>query len=114
MVSSDNVIEPRKLIVGKGISLSGEIASCDRLVVEGSVQANLQDCKYILIAESGVFDGNAVIDEAEVHGRFEGDLTVRDRLSIRATGHVSGSVAYGQIEIQAGGKISGSVQSARK
>src|SRR5579864_898591 len=35
----DNDVEPRKLIVGQGTSMSGEIGSCDRIVVEGSVQA---------------------------------------------------------------------------
>jgi cytoskeletal protein CcmA (bactofilin family) len=111
--SSGSGIEPRTLIVGKGISLSGEITSCDRLVIDGSVQANLQSCKHMTVSETGFFDGNALIDDAEVHGRFEGELTVRNRLSIRATGHVSGSVSYRQIEIEVGGKISGSIQAGR-
>ena len=33
----DSGVEARKLVVGHGVSLSGEIKSCDRLVVEGSV-----------------------------------------------------------------------------
>ncbi len=106
----DNGVEARKLVVGQGVSLSGEIKSCDRLVVEGSVQANLQDCQHMTIAETGVFDGNAAIDEADVHGRFEGDLTVRRRLLIRVSGQVSGTISYGEIEIEAGGKISGTIQ----
>ena len=106
-------IEPRTLFVGKGISVSGDINSCDRLVIDGSVQANLQDCKHMIVSESGLFDGNALIDDAEVHGRFEGELTVRNRLDIRATGHVSGTVSYRQIEIEAGGRISGSIQAGR-
>src|SRR5260221_7101391 len=36
-----NETDLRTLIVGREIALSGEISSCDRLVVEGSVQANL-------------------------------------------------------------------------
>jgi cytoskeletal protein CcmA (bactofilin family) len=109
---SDNDAEPGKLIVGQGTSLSGEIGSCDRIVVEGSVQANLQNCQHMTITETGWFGGNAAIDEAEVHGRFEGDLTVRRRLLIRAHGHVSGRISYGEIEIEAGGKISGTIQAA--
>jgi len=109
----DNAVEPKKLIIGPGITLSGEINACERLVVEGSVQANLQDCRQMTITETGLFDGNATIDEAEVHGRFEGDLVVRNRLFIRATGRVSGTVSYGQIEIEAGGRISGSIQAGR-
>ena len=103
-------VETRKLIVGREISLSGEITACDRLVVEGSVEANLANCRDIDIAESGLFKGSASIDDAEVRGRFEGTLNVRRRLLIRATGKVTGNVRYGQVEIECGGQISGDVQ----
>src|SRR5215470_1849666 len=92
------------------IALSGEITSCDRLVVEGSVEANLANCRDIDIAESGLFKGSASIEEAEIRGRFEGTLTVRKRLHIRSTGKVVGTVRYGQIEIECGGQLSGDVQ----
>ena len=111
--TANSGIEPRTLFVGKGISLSGDINSCDRLVIDGSVQANLQNCKHLTVSETGLFDGNALIDDAEVHGRFEGELTVRNRLAIRATGHVSGAISYRQIEIEVGGKIPGSIQAGR-
>jgi cytoskeletal protein CcmA (bactofilin family) len=100
----------RKLIVGREISLSGEITSCDKLIVEGSVEANLQNCHDVELAESGLFKGSATIDEIEVRGRFEGNLIVRKRLFIRATGRVSGTIRYGQIEIECGGQISGDIQ----
>jgi cytoskeletal protein CcmA (bactofilin family) len=102
--------EMRKLIVGREISLSGEITSCDRLVVEGSVEANLANCRDIEISESGVFKGSASIEDAEVRGRFEGVLNVRRRLLIRASGRIVGTVRYGQIEIECGGQISGDIQ----
>ncbi len=102
--------EHRKLIVGREIALSGEITSCDRLVVEGSVEANLANCRDIDIAESGLFKGSASIEEAEIRGRFEGTLTVRKRLLIKSTGKVVGTIRYGQIEIECGGQISGDVQ----
>jgi cytoskeletal protein CcmA (bactofilin family) len=102
--------EHRKLIVGREIALSGEITSCDRLVVEGSVEANLANCRDIDIAESGLFKGSASIEEAEIRGRFEGTLTVRKRLLIRSTGKVIGTVRYAQIEIEAGGQLAGDIQ----
>ena len=101
----------RKLIVGREISLSGEITSCDKLIVEGSVEANLQNCHDVELAESGLFKGSATIDDIEVRGRFEGNLVVRKRLLIRATGRVSGTIRYGQLEIERGGQISGDIQS---
>lgn len=109
-VGRRNESDVRKLIVGREISLSGEINSCDMLVVEGSVEANLQNCHQVDIAESGLFKGSATIDIAEVNGRFEGTLTVRNRLYIRANGRVSGTIRYGQLEVECGGQLSGDVQ----
>ena len=106
-----NDTEVRKLTVGREITLSGEITSCDKLIIEGSVEANLNNCRDVEIAESGLFKGSASIEEAEIQGRFEGNLVVRKRLLIKASGRVSGTIRYGQIEIECGGQISGDVQS---
>jgi cytoskeletal protein CcmA (bactofilin family) len=104
--------ERRTMIVGREISVSGDIKSCNRLVVEGSVEATLHDCREIEIAETGLFKGNASIEQAEVRGRFEGELVVTKRLLVRVTGHVSGTITYDEIEIERGGKISGVIQEA--
>lgn len=100
----------RKLIVGRGIGLSGEISACDHLVVEGRIEAKLKDCRRIDIADTGVFKGSADIQEADIAGRFEGDLSVRGRLELRGTGTVSGTVRYGELMVEAGGRIMGSIE----
>ena len=99
------------LIVGPDINLSGEITACDRLVVEGSVQVTLNRTRAIEIAETGRFtNGKAEVDEAEIAGIYEGSLTVRKRLLIRATGRVSGNVRYGELEIERGGRLAGTIE----
>jgi len=100
----------RQLLVGREITLSGEITTCDRLLVEGSVEANLSNCADIEIAQTGLFKGTASVDHAVIHGRVEGSLTVKKRLLIKATGRVSGTIRYGQLEVECGGQISGDVQ----
>lgn len=100
----------KRLIVGHGISLSGEITACDRLIVEGDVQVTLNQTKAIEISETGKFtNGKAEVDEAEISGVYEGELTVRGRLLIRSTGRVNGTVRFGEIEVERGGQITGSV-----
>jgi len=102
--------EPRTMIVGQGIAISGDIRSCNKLVIEGSLEAKLHDCRQVEIAEHGTFKGNASVEECEVSGLFDGELVVSKRLLIRATGHVSGTITYAQIEIERGGKLSGTVR----
>lgn len=99
-----------KLIVGPNIKLKGvEITDCDTLCVEGRVEATI-DSRVIQIAERGAFKGSAEIDIAEIHGEFDGELTVRQKLVIYSTGKVSGKVRYGKVVIEEGGQLSGDIQ----
>ncbi|WP_448192112.1 bactofilin family protein [Azospirillum sp. sgz301742] len=104
------IVEQRRLIVGRDISLSGEIGSCDVLVVEGTVEAKLRDGRSIEITENGLFKGSVEIDEADIGGRFEGDLIVRGRLMVRSTGKITGSIKYGELSVEAGGQLVGDIQ----
>lgn len=101
--------ERRKLIVGREISLAGQITACEHLVVEGSVNATLANGQTIEIADGGLFTGAAVVDTAGIAGRFHGKLYVRQRLTIHASGRIEGSVRCGELVIVAGGKIEGDV-----
>jgi cytoskeletal protein CcmA (bactofilin family) len=102
----------RTLKVGKGLSVAGEITSCDILVVEGKVEAKLNDGKMLEITESGQFRGSVEIENADIAGRYDGQIVVHGRLTIRSTGRVSGMVKYGELEVNAGGQIIGELQVA--
>jgi cytoskeletal protein CcmA (bactofilin family) len=99
-----------KLTVGPNIKLKGvEITDCDTLVVEGSVEATM-DSRVIQISERGSFKGSCEIDIAEIHGQFEGTLTVRQKLTIYSTGKVSGKIRYGKVVIEEGGQLAGEIE----
>ena len=102
--------DSKKLIVGRGINLNGEIRTCDSLVVEGTVEAVLSDCRSVELAPTGQFKGSATIEVADISGRFDGELTVNGRLTVRSTGKVLGKIRYGQLEIERGGIISGTIE----
>lgn len=106
-----SMAESRKLVVGREIRLKGEVTSCDVLVVEGSVELSLTDARQIQVADSGLYSGKVEVDEAEIAGQFEGELTVRERLIVRPGGRVTGRVRYGNIIVEAGGQIAGEVES---
>lgn len=99
-----------KLTVGPNIKLKGvEITDCDTLVVEGLVEATM-DSRVMHISERGAFKGSAEIDIAEIHGQFDGNLTVRQKLMIFGTGRVHGKVRYGKVVIEEGGQLTGDIQ----
>ncbi|HER27378.1 MAG TPA: polymer-forming cytoskeletal protein [Rhodospirillales bacterium] len=103
-------IDSKKLIVGRDICLNGEITSCERLIVEGRVEVSLSDARFIDVAPTGFFKGNADVREADISGRFDGELTASERLTVRAGGRISGSVRYGSIVIEPGGEVTGDMR----
>jgi cytoskeletal protein CcmA (bactofilin family) len=100
----------KRLIVGQGIKLKGEISACDRLIVEGHVEVTLNDTRTVEIKPSGRFIGSCEVEQAEISGIYDGDLTVRGRLSVHATGMVTGNIHYGEIELERGGRIAGELK----
>jgi cytoskeletal protein CcmA (bactofilin family) len=98
-----------KLIVGPDIKMKGvEVTDCDTLVVEGRIEATL-DSRVLQIAEKGVFSGTVAVDSAEIHGRLEGELTVRKQLVVHATGRLSGKIRYARIKVEEGAELSGEI-----
>lgn len=106
-------VEPEggKLTVGPNIRLTGsEISDCDTVIVEGRVEATV-DGRVMQISETGTFSGTVHIEMAEIRGRFEGDLTVKRRLTVCGTGKVSGKIRYGTLVVEEGGELSGDIES---
>lgn len=99
-----------KLFVGVNIKLKGvEISNCDVLVIEGQVDATVNS-KVMEISKPGTLTGTAVIDVAEIHGEFSGELTARTKLVVHGTGRVTGTVRYGKLVVAEGGMLMGELK----
>ena len=110
VTTDTNASAGSKLTVGPNIKLKGvEITDCDTLVVEGTVEATMNS-RVIQITAEGAFRGSAEIDIAEIHGEFEGNLTVRDKLVIFGSGRVHGKIRYGKVIIEEGGQLTGEIE----
>ncbi len=100
----------RTLVVGKGISLQGTVADAERLVVEGTVESQMIQAQELQITHSGVFKGEVQVDDAEIAGVFDGTLTARGSLVIRATGRVLGVARTRRLSVEDGGQLSGRME----
>src|SRR5512132_921900 len=62
------------------------------------------------ISKPGTLTGTAVIDIAEIHGEFSGELTARTKLVVHGTGRVTGTVRYGKLVVAEGGTVNGELR----
>ncbi|MBP0444609.1 polymer-forming cytoskeletal protein [Roseomonas sp. SSH11] len=102
--------ERRTLVVGKGISLQGTVTDAERLVVDGTVESQMIQAQELQITHSGVFKGEVQVDDAEIAGVFDGTLTARNSLTIRATGRVLGVARTRKLSVEEGGQLSGRME----
>ncbi len=104
------VADRRTLVVGRGISLQGTVADAERLVVEGTVESEMIQAAELFVAQSGVFRGEVQVEDAEIAGLFDGTITVRGNLTIRASGRVTGTARYRKLSVEEGGLVSGRME----
>src|SRR6185503_16781079 len=108
--SSSGETAGSKLFIGVNIKLKGvEISDCDVLVIEVHVEATVHS-KAMQIDKPGTLKGTALIDVAEIHGDFSGELTARGRLVVHGTGRVQGTIRYGKLVVAEGGELSGDIK----
>lgn len=100
----------RTLTVGKGISVQGTVADCERLVVEGTVESQMLQAAELSIGATGVFRGEVQVEDAEVAGLFDGTLTARGNLVIRSTGKVNGVARCKRLSVEDGGQLTGRME----
>ena len=102
--------ELRTLVVGRGITVQGAVQSAERLVVEGTLESSMLRASQLSISPGGVFTGVAEVDKAEIAGTFDGTLTARNQLLVRASGRMLGTANCGRLQVDEGGEITGQME----
>ncbi len=102
--------ERRTLVVGRGISLQGTVSDAERLVVEGTVESQMIQAAELSVTQTGVFRGEVQVEDAEIAGLFDGTITAKRNLVIRATGKVNGVAKYKHLSVESGGQIMGRME----
>ncbi len=100
-------------LVGSDATLSGNIVfrqGCHVAgVVRGDVAAPVNKKTELTVAQSGRIEGNAQAARMLIQGTVVGDLQCSGTITLASTARVEGSIEYGQIEIEKGAVIKGSL-----
>ena len=101
----------KRMLVAEGITIQGgDILGCAHLAIEGEAYSTIDRCEKLEILAGGIFKGTASVAEAEISGYCTGTLVVKGTLRITGTGHVVGSIQYGRLQVEDGGRIEGEMK----
>lgn len=96
------------IFIGEGVTVTGSFSIPGRAVVNGTLNGELS-ADELLVGEQGKLVGKIVARNADIHGQTNDTLTVRSHLVVRASGRVNGKASYGELEIERGGLVAGTI-----
>ena len=99
---------PSTLIIGSSANIKGNVKDENEITIYGSVEGDIE-CKKLTVVKSGSAKGKIITENLVIEGNVDGEIKVKDHLTIYTTGRTSGKISYGSINIDDGGKIEGEI-----
>ncbi|CBJ30581.1 conserved unknown protein [Ectocarpus siliculosus] len=98
--------EERVLVVGKGVVLTANVTSCDKVVVEGNFQGNIKTGTFVL-SEGGQMEGEVRCSDGCIGGNMKATIIASKTLLIGKAAVVTGDMVYDSLQVLDGGRLQG-------
>jgi cytoskeletal protein CcmA (bactofilin family) len=95
----------REAIIQEDTIIKGKIRNCRQMEIRGFVEGELA-AESVLIHQGGTFYGTLKTEQADIAGSLQGEVFVKNLISIRSSGSVNGNVRYGQLAMEMGADLS--------
>ncbi len=94
-------------IITAGTSIKGDITATGDFRLDGVLEGNIQLNGKLVVGDSGVVKGNILCQNANIIGTVEGNLSVKELLSLHATARITGDILINKLSIEPGAVFTG-------
>jgi cytoskeletal protein CcmA (bactofilin family) len=94
--------------IAKGTTIKGAISAVGDFRLDGMLEGNITLNGKLVVGESGFIKGNVVCQNANIIGRVDGNISVKELLSLNSTANVKGDILINRLSIEPGATFSGS------
>lgn len=102
---NDRVKPPAgNLLLSPATAIVGDVRNCRRLDLYGSIDGEVV-ADDVVVHRGGRLSGRLRAGTAVIHGAVEGDIEIRNLVTISATGVVTGDLRYGRMSLEPGGEL---------
>ena len=92
-------------IIGKNTSIVGDIISEGDFRIDGRVEGTIKTLGRVVIGKSGSISGKVECNNAEIEGKFSGELFVSSLLTLKSTATISGNVVISKLSVEPGAEF---------
>lgn len=90
-----------------GTVVKGDITATGDFRLDGLLQGNIQLDGKLVVGDTGVVNGNVLCQNANIIGTVNGNLSVKELLSLHATARVRGDILINKLSIEPGAMFAG-------
>lgn len=94
--------------VNEGTTLKGDIISNGFFRIDGKVEGTISKPSKVVLGKTGVIVGKLTCENADIEGKFEGNLDVSGTLTLKSTAHIEGDVIVGKLAVEPGATFNAS------
>ncbi|CAM3199781.1 polymer-forming cytoskeletal protein [Paenibacillus lupini] len=94
-------------LIGLGTHIEGKLNCEANLRIEGEHSGDIECAGDVIIGENGMARSTITARDITIAGKVYGEVTAKGRLTITATGQLTGSISAQAIIVQDGGMLNG-------
>jgi len=94
--------------ISQGTTLKGDVTSEGGFRIDGEIHGNITSPNKIVIGKTGVVIGTLICNDADIEGRIEGKIEIKNLLSIKTSAHIEGEVTTGKLAVEPGATFNAS------
>ncbi|MGB0367496.1 MAG: bactofilin family protein [Flavobacteriaceae bacterium] len=102
--------------IERSTKITGDIVSEADFRIDGTLEGTITTSGKVVIGKEGVINGNVNCAFADVEGKFNGKIEVKESLSLKSTSSIEGEVIIGKLIVESGASFNAkcSMRSAKE
>lgn len=88
--------------IEKNTKIKGDITSEADFRIDGKLEGNVKTSGKVVIGKDGYINGKVECVNADIEGKFNGELSVTDLLSLKASAIIEGTVSVSKLAVEPG------------
>jgi cytoskeletal protein CcmA (bactofilin family) len=102
-------------VLGRSVALHGELTANEDLLIEGQFDGTIHlEDHSVTVGAGGQVKAEIHARQVVVYGKVNGNISAREKVDIRKTGHVLGDLTTAGVAIEDGAYFKGSIEILRE
>lgn len=98
--NNDENLPASASMIGAGTTLQGDITSNGDLRIDGTLKGNIIGSAKVIIGANGVVEGDISGQQADIMGKVNGSIKVKDLLQLKNGSQVNGNISAGKLQVE--------------